>query len=90
MYKYIIEFLGTLFLTFIVMYTNNWLAIGSALAVVFLLGGPISGGYFNPAITMAGVAAGKLNTGDIVPYIISQMAGALVAFELIKVMKIIS
>ena len=89
MYKYIIEFLGTLFLTFIAMYTNNWLAIGLALAVIVLLGGPISGGYFNPAITMAGVAAGKINSGDIVPYIISQIAGALVGYELIKVIKTI-
>ena len=30
--------------------TGNWLAIGAALAVAVLLGGPISGGNYNPAV----------------------------------------
>jgi hypothetical protein len=33
MKKYIVEFLGTLFLTFIVLTTGNYLAIGAALSM---------------------------------------------------------
>ena len=84
MNKYIIEFLGTLFLTFIILATGNYLAIGAALAVIVLLGGPISGGCFNPAVTLAVFAGGKIASADVMPYIIAQIIGALAAFELVK------
>lgn len=83
-YKYLIEFLGTLFLTFIILATNNYLAIGAALAVAVLIGGHISGGAFNPAVAIALLAANKIPTDAIIPYIVAEMAGALAAFELIK------
>lgn len=88
MKKYVVEFLGTMFLTFIVLTTGNYLAIGAALAVACLLGGAISGGAFNPAVTLAYLAAGKITTKDVIPYILAQIAGALIAFELIKLIKI--
>lgn len=87
MQKYIVEFLGTLFLTFIVLYTGDYLAIGSALAIACFLGGSISGGAFNPAVALAYLAKGKIGTTDIVPYIVAEVAGALVAFELLKFVK---
>lgn len=84
MNKYLVEFLGTLFLVFIILATNNYLAIGAALAVAVLLGGAISGGAFNPAVAMALMASGKISSGDIIPYIVAEIAGALAAFELVK------
>ena len=45
MNKYIVEFLGTLFFVFIILSVGNPLAIGSALAIVIILGGNISGGH---------------------------------------------
>jgi len=86
MNKYIVEFLGTLLLTFVILATGNWLAIGAALAVAALLGGPISGGAFNPAVAIAYLASGKISSSDVIPYIISEIAGALAAFELVKLM----
>ena len=86
MNKYIVEFLGTLFLTFMVLATGgNYLAIGAALAVGVLLGGTISGAAYNPAITLAYLAAGKIAINDVVPYIVAEIAGALAAFQLVKV-----
>jgi aquaporin Z len=84
MNKYIVEFLGTLFLVFVIFATNNYLAIGAALAVGVLLGGPISGGAFNPAVAIAYMYAGKLPQSDLMPYIVAQIAGALAGFELFK------
>lgn len=84
MSKLFVEFLGTLFLVFIILATGNYLAIGAALAVAVLLGGAISGGCFNPAVTLAVFAAGKMAASDIVPYIVAQIAGAMVAVELVK------
>ena len=84
MNKLIVEYLGTLFLMFIILSTGNYIAIGSALAIAILLGGAISGGSFNPAVTIALWAAGKLSASDILPYIVAEIAGALSAFQLLK------
>ncbi len=80
MNKYIVEFLGTMFLVFVIFATGNWLAIGAALAIAVLLGGPISGGSFNPAVTISLYSAGKLAKDDVLPYIIIEILGGLSAF----------
>ena len=77
--KYFVEFLGTLFLTYIIFLTGNYLAIGAALAIAVFLGGNISGGAFNPAVAIAMFYDGRLSANDLVPYIVSQVLGALVA-----------
>lgn len=84
MNKYLVEFLGTMFLVFVIFATGNWLAIGSALAIAVLLGGSISGGAFNPAVTISLYAAGKLSKADVMPYIIVQTLGGLLAFYVYK------
>jgi aquaporin Z len=80
MNKYLVEFLGTMFLMFVIFSTGNWVAIGSALAIVVLLGGPISGGAFNPAVAISLYSAGKLAKSDLIPYIIIEILGGLAAF----------
>ena len=84
LHKYLVEFLGTMFLAFIIFATGNYLAIGAALAVGAFLGGPVSGGSFNPAVTLALYHSGKLMKSDIVPYIIVEILGALAGFEAYK------
>jgi len=84
MHKYFVEFLGTLFLVFVIFATGNYLAIGAALAVAILLGGSISGGAYNPAVSIAMMYSGRMPRSDLIPYIVAQIAGALVAFELFK------
>ena len=84
MNKYIVEFLGTMFLVFVIFATGNYLAIGATLAIAVLLGGTISGGAFNPAVTIAMMYSGKLPRADVIPYIIAQVAGALAGFEVFK------
>jgi len=86
MNKYIVEFLGTLLLMFVIISTGNYLAIGAALALAVLLGGAISGGCFNPAVTIGLLAAGKLASNDVIPYMLVQIAGALTAIQLYKMM----
>ena len=79
--KYLVEFLGTMLIVFIIFATGNYLAIGAALAVAMLLGGAISGGAFNPAVAIALMYAGKLPRSDLIPYMVAQIAGALAGFE---------
>jgi glycerol uptake facilitator-like aquaporin len=82
MNNYLAEFLGTLLLVYVIFATGNWIAIGAALAIAVLLLGPISGGAFNPAVTISLYAAGKLQKADVIPYIIVQILGGLTGFYL--------
>ena len=84
MNKYLVEFLGTMFLIFVILATGNYLAIGSALAIAVFLGGKISGGAFNPAVAVTLYAAGKLSKADLLPYIIVETLGGLAAFAAYK------
>ncbi|MEM7276289.1 MAG: aquaporin Z [Actinomycetota bacterium] len=40
--------------------------------------GHVSGGHFNPAVTLGLVAGGKFDTAKVVPYIVAQVIGGLV------------
>ena len=84
MNKYIVEFFGTMFFMYVILATGNALAIGAALTLAILVGGPISGGAFNPAVVAGLVASGKLPSSDLVPYVLAEVAGALAAYQLTK------
>ena len=87
MNKYIAEFIGTFFLVLTIGCTGLGagagviapLAIGAALMVMVFAGGHISGAHYNPAVTLGVWIRGRLNTPDVVPYMIAQVAGAAVA-----------
>jgi glycerol uptake facilitator-like aquaporin len=84
MNKYLVEFIGTMMLVFVIFATNHWFAIGAALAVAVLLGGKISGGAFNPAVAISLYSAGKIAKSDLIPYIIVEILGGLAAFFVYK------
>ena len=84
MNAYLVEFLGTMFFLYVILATGNAIAIGAALAVAILVGGPISGGMFNPAVAVMMTVAGKLDRNKLVPYVLAEVAGGLVALEVFK------
>jgi len=84
MNKYLVEFLGTMLLIFVILATGNWVAIGITLAICVLLGGPISGAAYNPAVAISFYASGKLPQSDLIPYIIVEILGSLAAFYAYK------
>jgi aquaporin Z len=87
MNKYLAEFIGTFFLVLTIGCTVIGagsgviapLAIGAALMVMVYAGGHISGGHYNPAVTLGVLIRGKVQAADVVPYWIAQFAGATVA-----------
>ncbi len=86
MRKYITEFIGTFFLVFtigmvVIGGKGDFapLAIGSVLMVMIFAGGHISGGHYNPAVTLAVLLRGKITLRDAIPYMIVQLLGAGVA-----------
>lgn len=88
MNKYLVEFLGTFFFLYVIIAIGNPIAIGAALTVAIFLGGKVSGGNYNPAVSMMMTVAGKLPKKDLLPYVIAQVAGGLCAFELSKRVKL--
>ena len=88
MNKYLVEYLGTIFFLYVIIATGNGIAIGGALALCILAGGAISGGNFNPAVSVMMAFAGKLPWKDLVPYLICQVAGGLTALLIHKYLKI--
>jgi aquaporin Z len=88
------EFFGTFWLTFggcgAAVLAAGYPALGIGfLGVAFAFGltvltmayavGHISGGHFNPAVTVGLWAGGRCSAADVVPYIIAQVVGAVVA-----------
>jgi aquaporin Z len=84
----LVEFVGTLVFFYVIIATGNAFFIGLTLALCIYLGGKISGGNFNPAVTLMLVVAKKQKMGTLLPYVLAQVAGALAAIELYKRVKI--
>ena len=87
MKKYITEFIGTFFLVLTIGLTGNPLAIGAALMVMIYAGGHISGAHYNPAVTLAVFINRKISVNEMIGYMISQLAGAVIAALIISVFK---
>jgi len=87
MKKFIVEFIGTFFLVFTVgtCVVNPDagviapIAIGSVLMVMVYAGGHISGGHYNPAVTVAVAIRGRMPAQDVPIYFGAQIIGALMA-----------
>ena len=93
--KYITEFIGTFFLVFTIGCTVIAgeagvippLAIGAALMVMVYAGGHVSGGHYNPAVTLAVFLRGRCAAAEVMPYMISQVAGAIIAGLVVRYLK---
>ncbi len=90
MNKYLTEFIGTFFLVLTVGCTVMGgvglapLAIGASLMVMIYAGGHVSGGHYNPAVTLAVWLRGRCPMEDLLPYWVAQVLGAVVAAFAVK------
>jgi aquaporin Z len=93
--KYLTELIGTFFLVFTVGCTVVGggagvippLAIGASLMVMIFAGGHISGGHYNPAVTLAVFLRGRCPASDVIPYMLFQFAGAFLAALAVNYLK---
>lgn len=82
--RYIAEFLGALVVVGTTLLSGGHpLAVGAAVAAAVALCRGVSGGFVNPAVTVAVLATGggapSLGPTDAFAYVVAQLAGALVA-----------
>ena len=88
--SYLTEFIGTFFLVLTIglvivggqtsqPLVLGPLAIGASLMIMVYMGGHVSGGHYNPAVSLAATLRGVLPAKEFVPYFIVQLLGAIVA-----------
>src|SRR6201999_586121 len=88
--KLVVEFIGTFFLVFTVCASVRTgtslapLAIGAALMVMIYAGGHLSGGHYNPAVTLAALIRHRIGVRDAVAYWLSQIGAGLIAALLVR------
>jgi aquaporin Z len=93
--KYLVEFIGTFFLVATIGFSvlkpgadaMAPVAIGSILMVMIFAGGHISGGHYNPAVTLAVFLRGKASSTDLIAYWIAQLAAAIAAALVVLLVK---
>jgi aquaporin Z len=61
------------------------LAFGLTVLTMAYAVGPISGGHFNPAVSVGLAVAGRFSWGELIPYIIAQVVGAIAAAAVLYV-----
>jgi aquaporin Z len=61
------------------------LAFGLTVLTMVYAVGPVSGGHFNPAVTIGLAAGGRFALGDVIPYIVVQVIGAIAAAAVLKI-----
>lgn len=85
MKNWLTEFIGTFFLVLTVVLSVHYspaiagLAIGAVLMVMVYMGGPISGGHYNPGISLGVAIRGKISYGTMISYWIAQLAAGIIA-----------
>lgn len=94
MNKYLAEFIGTFWLVFggcgsaifaaaFPELGIGFLGVALAFGLTVLTGafalGHISGGHFNPAVSVGLWVGGRFDTKDLIPYVVSQVVGAVLA-----------
>jgi aquaporin Z len=95
MEKYLTEMIGTFFLVLTVGCTVIGggagvippLAIGSVLAVMIFAGGHISGGHYNPAVTLGVWIRGRCDSKDVLSYWAFQLIGGIFAAIVVKFLR---
>ncbi|MCK4825857.1 aquaporin, partial [bacterium] len=94
--KYIVEFIGTFFLLFVIGLcviepggagAMAPLAIGTILMVMVYAGGHISAAHYNPAVTLGVWMRGKCETKEVPFYMLAQVLGASLASLLVLKIK---
>ena len=90
--KLAVEFIGTFFLVFTVgmavATAGNLapLAIGGALMVMVFAGGHVSGGHYNPAVSLAVLVRRKLTSNECAAYVAVQVLAALAAAGVVGIL----
>jgi len=74
------ELVGTFVFLSVIIKTGDAIAIGVALAAVIFMGGSVSGGHFNPAVSFMMFLNKKIDVKKLVLYVLTQCIGGSLAY----------
>lgn len=83
MKQYLMEMIGVFFLTIVIATGNPW-AIGFMFAALMYIGFHVSGGHYNPAVSVAAFINNELKREECVKYVGAQIFGALAGMYVAK------
>jgi len=79
--KYLVEFIGTFTFLFIILSVGQPIPIAVGLLGAIYFGGSISGGHFNPAVSIMMFLKNALSLDNLPYYIIAQVLGGMAALQ---------
>jgi aquaporin Z len=82
--KLIAEFIGTLFLVTAAL-LGGGVAAAATLCLCIYAMGHISGGHYNPAVSIGVFLRGRSSQRELIEYLVAQFAGALIAFVIWRI-----
>ncbi len=88
MFQYLTEFIGSFIFFVVILSSTNQqmpaIPIGIALAAAIAFGGNISGGHFNPAVSVMMYNKGNLAANDLAVYVLVQVLAAFAALYFVN------
>jgi len=78
--KNLVEFFGTYLFLLVIIFTGDRFAIAATLGLLIHFFGSISGGNFNPAVTVMMTIAKKQPYSDLLPYVLLQLFAGYLAY----------
>jgi glycerol uptake facilitator-like aquaporin len=86
MLPYVVEFLGTFLFASVIFATEQPMLVSLTLFLILLLGSGISGGHYNPAISIMYGMNGLLTPVQVGGYVLSQIAGSVGALGIFRLL----
>ena len=91
MLAYLVEAVGTFILLAVILNASSFgnmapLTIGLALTVAIAIGDSISGGHFNPVVTLVMFLKNQVSQNDALMYVAAQVVGAIAAQQMKKLL----
>ena len=80
----LVELIGTFVFLSVIVKTGEAIPIGIALAAVILMGGSVSGGHFNPAVSFMMFLNNKVDLMTLLAYVVVQCIGGALALTYYK------
>jgi len=84
----LVEFVGTALIVGAVAFTNSQAMVIAALAIALGLGGKVSGGHFNPAVTIWALTNGTIGMQRAISYLIAQFGAGLFIFMVSSIVSV--
>lgn len=88
MLKPFVEFIGSFIFFSVILQFGTAIPIGVALAAMIFFGGAISGGHFNPGVSLMMFLNGKLPMIELFQYVAVQCLAAIAAVYFVKLIPV--